>query len=122
MLAVISDKTVGGIRVVVDDAIFDGLPGEDVMRGIVTQCATTFCGFIVTTPAVFGQHLRFGVETPVHPRQAISQLKSGVLQGAHESVVCACATEHQGMTTGFEDAQRLDGPLAMPLLLPDPCS
>ena len=95
LLAKISDKTVGGIAVVVLDDFEDGLIGVFAMLNIVAQYAITYFGFMVRHDAFLGGDLGGRIETPVNPHDLVADLEPRVFDRAHHPVLRAGAAEGQ---------------------------
>ena len=93
LLAKISDKTVGGIAVVVLDDFEDGLICVFAMLNIVAQYAITYFGFMVRHDAFLGGDLGGRIETPIHPGQHVAYLKTRVLNANSHAVLCAGSGE-----------------------------
>jgi len=107
LLAKISDKTVGGIAVVVLNDFEDWLICVFAMRCIVAQYAITYLGLMVRHDAKLGGDFRGLVQAPVHPSDHVADLKTGILDAHCHAVLCAGAGERQQVAARLEHAQAL---------------
>ena len=107
LLAKISNKTVGGIAVVVLDDFEDGLIGVFAMLNIVAQYAITYFGFMVRHDAFLGGDLGGRIETPIHPGDHVADLEPCILDPHGHAVLRASSRKRQQVPAGLEYAQAL---------------
>jgi hypothetical protein len=90
-----------------------GLP-RDVRRADVRADDLAFCTRRLVDGLAHVQ--RLGEPRPVQTAQAVADLKTGVLERADESVVCACPAERKQVAAGLQDSQGLVCPCFVPVL------
>lgn len=121
LLAKISDKTVGGIAVVVFNDFKDRLVGVFAMLNIVTEYAITYFCFMVWHDAFFCSYLCSLVKAPINPRDHVPNLKPRVLDANRHPVLRPRAGKRQQMPAGLQHPQalapdRLAGHVVVPAL------
>jgi len=63
---------VGRVVVVVDEQLFDRLPGVGITLDVIAQCETPSSGFMVGEPLAVDEDFGVGAQTPVKPTKSIS--------------------------------------------------
>lgn len=105
LLSKISDKTVGGIAVVVLDDLEDGLVTVVACLRVIAESEITYLGFMVRNDACCRGDFCCFIETAINPRDHVPDLESSILDAAAHAMLRASSGEGQKLTSWLQDAQ-----------------